>query len=177
MINKKQYQKEYREKNKDKIKEVGKEYREKNKDKIKEVKKEYYEKNKDKIKEYREKNKDKIKEVKKEYREKNKDKIKEVGKEYYEKNKDKIKESRLMRKYGLSLEDYEKMLVSQKYICPICKEKLDINENNGKRIVVDHDHNTEAVRGLIHANCNSLLGFAGDNNKILLNAKEYLEQI
>ena len=139
----------------------------------KQYQKEYYEKNKDKIKEYYEKNKDKIKEVKKEYREKNKDKIKE----YYEKNKDKIKESRLMRKYGLSLEDYEKMLVSQKYICPICKEKLDINENNGKRIVVDHDHNTEAVRGLIHANCNSLLGFAGDNNKILLNAKEYLEQI
>jgi hypothetical protein len=43
-------------------KEYDKEYREKNKNKIKEHKKEYYENNKDKIKEWREENKDKIKE-------------------------------------------------------------------------------------------------------------------
>ena len=95
----KEYQKEYREKNKDKISEYQKEYREKNKDKISEYyeknkdkrieyQKEYVEKNKDKIKEYYEKNKDKIKE----YVEKNKDKIKEYQKEYYEKNKGEIKE-------------------------------------------------------------------------------------
>lgn len=43
-------EKEYREKNKDKLKEDGKEYREKNKDKLKEKQKEYEEKNRDKIK-------------------------------------------------------------------------------------------------------------------------------
>jgi len=60
----KEYQKEYRKNNKDKIKKYNKEYRELNK----EYQKEYYEKNKDKIKEYYNDNKDKI-------REKNKDKI------------------------------------------------------------------------------------------------------
>ena len=58
-----------------------KEYRNENKDKIKEASKEYYQKNKDKIKE-----------TKKEYREENKDKIKETKNEYYQKNIDKIKE-------------------------------------------------------------------------------------
>tara|TARA_R110000823_G_scaffold102209_1_gene219262 strand:- start:864 stop:1391 length:528 start_codon:yes stop_codon:yes gene_type:complete len=51
-------------------KEYDKKYKEKNKDKIKEYKKEYY-------KEYNIYNKDKIKEYKKEYRENNIDKIKE----------------------------------------------------------------------------------------------------
>jgi len=54
--------KEYRENNKDKIKDKIKEYREENKDKIKE----YRENNKDKIKEYYEKNKDKISKIKSE---------------------------------------------------------------------------------------------------------------
>ena len=57
---------------------------------------EYYEKNKYKIKEYNkeyiEKNKDKIKEREKKYRQNNKDKMKEYNKEYYNKNKDKMNE-------------------------------------------------------------------------------------
>jgi hypothetical protein len=96
--------KEYREDNKDKLKE--KEYRENNKDKIKENYKKYYYNNIDKLKEknkeYKEENKDKIKEYRKEYYnniENNKeyyknniDKIKENSKEYYKNNVDKIKE-------------------------------------------------------------------------------------
>ena len=45
----KQYMKEYRQKNKDKINQKNKEYRQKNKDKIEE----YYQKNKDKLAQYR----------------------------------------------------------------------------------------------------------------------------
>ena len=57
------------------------EYREANKEKIKENKKQYSEANKEKIKEY-----------KKEYKEANKEKIKEKDKLYREANKEKIKE-------------------------------------------------------------------------------------
>jgi len=125
--------KEYREKNKEKIKKqdakYSKKYREKNKEKIKKQKKEWYEKNKEKKKEknkkYREKNKEKIKEKKKEYREKNKEKIKKQDakyskkyreknkekikkqkKEWYEKNKEKIKEKK--KEYREKNKDYEK---------------------------------------------------------------------
>ncbi len=72
-------------------KEYKKEYRENNKDKINEYKKEYRRNNKDKINEYRENNKDKIKEINKEYRENNKEKLLEQKKQYRENNKDKIK--------------------------------------------------------------------------------------
>jgi hypothetical protein len=64
-----QINKEYRDKNKDKINEYCNKYREDNKDKIKERNKIYRDDNKDKIKEYREDNKDKIKD----YYTKNKD--------------------------------------------------------------------------------------------------------
>jgi hypothetical protein len=73
-----------------------KEYREKNKENIKEYMKEYYEKNKEKIKEYekeyREKNQEYQKEYEKEYYEKNKEHIKEKIKEYRENNKEKLNE-------------------------------------------------------------------------------------
>ena len=96
--------KEYRERNKDDIKERRKEYdkkyREANKDKIAERHKQYYEANKDKIREtrkgynkkYYEANKDKKKEYNKKWYEQNKNKIKENSKKYYEANKDKINE-------------------------------------------------------------------------------------
>jgi hypothetical protein len=87
----KEQQKEYREQNKDINKEYNKEYRKQNEDKIKEQQKEYYEQNKeyckDKQKEYYEQNKYKIKEKAKEYYEQNKEKIKEQKRIYYEQNK------------------------------------------------------------------------------------------
>jgi len=87
-------QKEYREDNKEHLKEKTKQYNEKNKEEIKEYKKEYYEKNKDKVAEIQHnwylKNKEEIKEQHKEYNENNKKKIKEYYKEYYENNKKKL---------------------------------------------------------------------------------------
>ena len=81
--------KEYRDDNKDKIKQREKEWRENNKDKIKEKLKEYREKNNEKInekkREYREKNNEKLKQYKREWREKNRDKINEKKREWYKK--------------------------------------------------------------------------------------------
>ncbi len=65
-----------------------KEYREDNKEKIKEQRKEYNELNKDKIREYKKENKDKIKEQTKEYKERNKDRINEKERERYQKKKE-----------------------------------------------------------------------------------------
>lgn len=72
-------------------KEIQKKYREKNKEKIK-----------IQIKEYKEKNKDLIKEKSKKYKEKNKDLIKEKSKEYYLKNKEKISEKNKSYKSNMS---------------------------------------------------------------------------
>jgi len=78
--------KEYKEANKEIIKEQNKEYRQNNIEKIKQIEKEWYQRNKEKIKEqqkeYRKTNKEKIKQIEKEYRDANKDKLKEKAKEY-----------------------------------------------------------------------------------------------
>ena len=71
--------KQYYETNKEQIREQQKQYYEQNKDK----KREYYEQNKDKIREYRERNKDK----RKDYLERNKDKFREYQREYYKRKK------------------------------------------------------------------------------------------
>lgn len=86
----KEYNKEYRSKNKEKIKESTNKYYEKNKEKIKEHQREYYKQNKEKKKEYFKNNKERIKEYSKEYREKNREKKSIYDKEYWEKNRQTI---------------------------------------------------------------------------------------
>ena len=91
-IPKKEYDKQYRLNNKEKINKKEKEYRLNNK----EYYKEYRLNNKDKMKEYTKEyqitNKNKLKEYHKQYNENNKEKIKEQKKEYYENNKEKIRQ-------------------------------------------------------------------------------------
>jgi len=83
--------KEYKENNKEHLKEYYKDYYQDNKKKIKKQSNEYYQDNKEHYKEYmknyREDNKEKKKEYMKVYRQKNKDKIKEYKKQYYQNNK------------------------------------------------------------------------------------------
>jgi len=82
-----EYQKEYRQKNKERIVEYNKEYRKENKERIAE-----------RDKEYRKENKERIVEYNKEYRKENKERIKEYKKEYYQKNKERMKEYRQKNK-------------------------------------------------------------------------------
>ena len=88
--------KEWKDDNKEIIKEKDKKYREDNKEKIKEKNKVYYDDNKEKVnkrnKEYEENNKEKVKERRALYKKNNKEKIKEQGKVYREDNKEKEKE-------------------------------------------------------------------------------------
>jgi len=88
-------QKEWREDNKEKIKETKKKYYEENKEEIALQGKKYRENNKEEIalrgKKYYEENKEEIAFRGKKYRENNKEKIKEAKKKYYGNNKEKIK--------------------------------------------------------------------------------------
>jgi hypothetical protein len=79
IIIRKQKQKEYREKNAEKIKEYKKQYNEKNKENVSEQCKKYYKENKEKV----------LEQTKK-YTTENAEKIKQKSHEWYEKNKEKI---------------------------------------------------------------------------------------
>jgi hypothetical protein len=61
-------------------------------------------------------------------------------------------EAYLKKTYGLSLNDYNKMVVEQHGLCKICHRKP-------KRLVVDHNHKTGKIRGLLGDDCNMDLGY------------------
>ena len=75
---------------------------------------------KEKIKEWRESNPDKRSEQKKRHYLKHKDKIDQRAKDWYNNNKERYKDNAMLRKYGISLEDFNKMRESQQYRCAIC---------------------------------------------------------
>lgn len=81
-----------------------------------------------------------------------------------------VLDSWLKSTYGIDLDTYERMLKEQDGKCAICKKE----EIGKRRLSVDHDHVTQAVRGLLCSKCNFLLGQAGDSIEILLAAIEYL---
>lgn len=80
-------------------------------------------------------------------------------------------ERRCMR-YGVTTEWYWEQLKVQGGVCAICKEIPD----NGryKDFVIDHDHISNDVRGLLCSNCNQALGLLKDDPDHALNIVAYL---
>jgi hypothetical protein len=77
----------------------------------------------------------------------------------------------LKNRFGLSLEEYDFMLEQQGDCCAICG--TDSPGSHG-RFVVDHNHTTNEVRGLLCWSCNVGIGHLQDNPQILLSAFNYL---
>jgi len=71
-----------------------------------------------------------------------------------------------MARYGLTVEQREQMEIAQNGLCAICL--------NDRKLSVDHDHKTGAVRGLLCQKCNAAIGFLEDSNDALQRAIEYL---
>lgn len=63
------------------------------------------------------------------------------------------REGHLRKNYGITTEVYDALVKSQNGKCPIC------GEVPPTKLVVDHCHATNTVRGLICFNCNIALGF------------------
>lgn len=82
-------------------------------------------------------------------------------------------EKLLKQQYGMTLEDYQKLLDATGGVCGICL--CSPTEDGQRRLVVDHDHATGRVRGLICRSCNLGLGYFKDDLTILLSALKYLE--
>jgi hypothetical protein len=77
----------------------------------------------------------------------------------------------LKRLYGISLANYEEMLVKQGGGCAAC------GCTNGPHfsLAVDHSHKTGRVRSLLCNKCNGVLGFVDDDILKLLALVEYLK--
>lgn len=77
----------------------------------------------------------------------------------------------LRRRYGISLVDYERMLQEQRGLCRIC-----CKVPTGRGLVVDHNHKTGKVRGLLCWRCNYGLGWFHDEAQWFHAACEYLKE-
>ncbi len=73
--------------------------------------------------------------------------------------------------FGLSAEDYDRMLQEQNGVCAICGQEC----ATGNRLAVDHDHTTGKIRGLLCKNCNTAIGLFKENEEYMVNAIEYLK--
>lgn len=79
---------------------------------------------------------------------------------------------RTLRKYGLTQDDWDHMLLQQDGRCAICR--TDRPGGRGELWHIDHCHVTNRVRGLLCHNCNVGIGNFRDDRQLLLKAAEYL---
>lgn len=70
--------------------------------------------------------------------------------------------------YGLRTEDVERLLAKQENKCAVCGLRT--------TLVVDHDHTSGDVRGLLCQKCNKGLGHFLDDPSLLNRAEKYLRR-
>lgn len=81
--------------------------------------------------------------------------------------------------YGISLDEYNQMLIDQDNKCPGCLNTF--GRMNGRwesgrtEVTVDHCHYSGVIRALLCHHCNTTLGFARDNKHTLKRLIKYLE--
>jgi hypothetical protein len=102
-----------------------------------------------------------------------------------DKNPDMQLNAHLLRAFGITLEEYNALLGAQGGVCAICGNPPALalglrSRRQGRavrpRLVVDHDHDTGAVRGLLCTPCNRGIGLLNDDPKRVRAALDYLEE-
>ncbi len=106
------------------------------------------------------------------WRHKNKDKAKAIRDKYKKNNPEKVlasaRKGKLRYIYDLSEEDYDHLFLAQRGLCALCSLPMGTP-------FIDHVAGTKIVRGLIHQNCNSMIGFANHDPRLLELGIMYLE--
>lgn len=106
-------------------------------------------------------------------RQRNIDQYRSAQRDHYRANRDAYRNLAIRSMYGISLAEYEAMLAQQGGKCACCGAT---KNPNGKRLFVDHDHETGAIRGIICNRCNRGIGSLGDTIEGVRRALNYLER-
>jgi hypothetical protein len=96
----------------------------------------------------------------------------EKQRKYAAKYPDRVRDTHLRRLYGIDLARYEAMLQEQGGGCKICGAVQ--ADAIGRRLHVDHCHETGRVRGLLCYSCNKVLGLVHDSTDRLERTVAYL---
>ena len=126
-----------------------------------------------------------LRKVNKEYHERQKENCRKWARENPEKKKKSDRESArrrsfvvkrasyLRRRYGITIEEYDKMLEKQNGCCAICGIHCD--DIKSKHLCIDHCHQTGKVRGLLCRSCNAYLGLWKEDINFFKRAILYLQ--
>lgn len=77
-------------------------------------------------------------------------------------------------KYGITVQQYNQLLVLQGNKCAICRTEFSGEGGSKHSPHIDHCHTTGEVRALLCKNCNAGIGLLQDDVAILANAIKYL---
>lgn len=156
--------------------EYGRKWRAANQDRVRANRKRYSAENRAaiarKTREWYKKNVARQAAYNKRYGEKHAVRIKRRRAEYHVKNRYHVANHWLLRKYGMTLEQRDALLANQEGKCAVCRTTTP----GGKGWVVDHDHVTGKVRGILCLTCNTGIGHLKDDVNVLKAAVVYLER-
>lgn len=106
-----------------------------------------------------------------------------ASRDWYVANKEHCAETRrrrlMLRKYGLTIADYDQMWAAQGGVCKICrKPETRVSPKTGRvyLLAVDHDKTTKKVGGLLCAKCNKAIGVFDHNPEWLDTAASYIRE-
>lgn len=111
------------------------------------------------------------KRVWKKYREDNPEKVKKWTRDRYYKDIEKSREygrnCQIKTLYGISIDEFNKLVSEQSGKCFICDRKPN-------RLYIDHCHKTKNIRKLLCQQCNSGIGMFGENIETMMKAIQYI---
>lgn len=79
---------------------------------------------------------------------------------------------RRFRTYGITEAQYDAMLAAQGHRCAICRT----DTPTAKGWAIDHCHDSDMVRGILCARCNSAIGLLDENPRVIAAAAEYVKR-
>jgi len=117
---------------------------------------------------YRAKHPEKVAKQRKKYAALNREKLNAYQKNYNKQNPLAVKNRQLKHYYGISVFDFLFLQEMQDHKCAICF--------NSGPLVVDHNHTTKAVRGLLCHSCNLSLGRLDENADTCISMAKYIKE-
>lgn len=101
----------------------------------------------------------------------------EYQREYRRRHPDRVRNTELKKRFGITLNDFNRMLEGQGGVCAICKQPETAKSKDGtaRHLAVDHCHKTGAVRALLCTCCNMAIGQL-ERRGVLAACAEYLRK-
>lgn len=107
------------------------------------------------------------------WRSKNRDRVNSTAKRYYDRHPERRRHIKRKSLYGITEAEWTRLYDLQGGACAICRKPE--SECQGKRLCVDHNHDTKAVRALVCHACNRALGSIGDDEVVAASLLAYLK--